>query len=87
MKCYVCSYTSPDRGASGGFGRLDNFELLAVYSAHMKIAKQYQEYADEARAKAGERGPLWQRWLKRAMIFDRQARERITRARMFLPNF
>lgn len=83
---------SPDHGqpvvigSGGGFGGLDHFEKLAIYSAHMKIANRDQSYADEARAKAAERGLLWQRWLKRAMIYDRRARERIKRARMFLPN-
>ena len=73
-------------GPSAMLCSLDHFERLAVYSAHMKVAHRHQELADEARAEAAKRGLLWQRCLKRAMLFDRQARVRFARAKIFLHN-
>jgi hypothetical protein len=60
-----------------------HFERLACFRAHRQYAEQWEGHAAEARAKAAERGILWQRWLKRALHCDRMARTHAARAEAF----
>jgi hypothetical protein len=43
------------------------FEALAVYSAHMRHAEQFDARATEMRQRAGKRDILWQRYLRLAI--------------------
>lgn len=60
---------------------LSPLEISAVISAHEKQAENCDKQAREAREKAASRCILWQRWLKRAIVFERMARQHRDRAK------
>lgn len=64
---------------------LTHFERLAVYSAHMRSADQWDGHAAYARKRATPDKIGWQHYLKAAIHAERKARQHRERGRAFKP--